>query len=263
MLSDSDFKYLLAELGRPWKGFRKVRKGVMKRIRRHMRNLDCHSVDSYLAKLRDDPEEYKICQDCLQVTISRFFRDKHLWKVLKEMILPDLLRLSPEQLRVWSAGCACGEEPYSLAILWDELSASADMEIIATDANAKCLARARAGSFQKSSLREMTPEQVQEYFFVNIGRREYTISAHLQEKIVWQHLNLLDLPTEGEFHLVFLRNSLLTYYYDPLLSQALQQILSVLVPGGYFIVGSHEKLSSEFVEFSRTKFHPCIYQKNR
>ncbi len=263
MLSDNEFKYLLAELGRPWKGFRKVRKGVMKRIRRHMRNLDCLSVDSYLTKLRDDPEEYKICQDCLRVTISRFFRDRHLWKTLKEAVLPDLLKLSPDKVRVWSAGCACGEEPYSLAMLGDELSFSTVMEIVATDADASCLARARAGRYGKSSLREITPEQLKRYFNKTQGRDEYTIGAQIQDRVVWQQRNLFESPPQGEFHLIFLRNSLLTYHYEPLLSQTLRQILSVLIPGGYFTVGSHEKLPAEFIELTRTKFHPCVYQKNR
>ena len=78
MLSDTEFRSLLEHLNRPWAGYRKVRKGVKQRVRRHMQNLACSTVEQYLVQLARQPAEMAACEECLRVTISRFFRDRLL-----------------------------------------------------------------------------------------------------------------------------------------------------------------------------------------
>ena len=260
MLDDNDFRTLLQHLGRPWGGYRKVRKGVMKRLRSHMAQLDCRTLESYLAIIERDQQAWEICQDHLKVTISRFFRDRQVWRHLEERLLRELLDRYPQGLAVWSAGGAGGEEPYSLAILWQQMGVAAPLSLLATDARGDCLERARRGVYSRSSLRELVPETVCRYFCRQETSGHYAIRPQLKEQISWRQHDLLDEPPAGPFQLIFLRNNLLTYYQQPLVSPAFLRIASTLSPGGLLITGSHEKLP-ESVRFLRRDPHcPMIYR---
>ncbi len=120
-MNDQHFHQLLQHLGLSWRGYRKVRKGVKKRICRHMYQLGCRDVSTYLLKLDKNEDARLQCEQNMAVSISRFFRDRKLWETLEKEILPELIEKHREKIAVWSAGCACGEEVYSLKILWGRL----------------------------------------------------------------------------------------------------------------------------------------------
>ena len=111
-MDDIQFKLLLDRLGYSWAGYRKVRKGVKKRIRRHMRRLGCRDIIAYLNLLQVQSDSRQECELLMTVPISRFFRDRRLWLMLENRWLPDILAGNHSQIAVWSAGCACGEEVY-------------------------------------------------------------------------------------------------------------------------------------------------------
>ena len=259
MLSDDEFRVFLHELDRPWTGFRKVRKGVKKRLRRHMQALDCSTIEQYIDHLHRHPAAMAACQEQLRVTISRFFRDRHLWRVLQERILPGLAGRFAGTIRAWSAGCACGEEPYSLAMVWSELGRPADLDLLATDANRAGLARARAGRYPRSSLKEVPDSLREKYFELKRGGRQFLIRAHRLPTIRWQQHDLLDPPPAGPVHLILLRNNLLTYYQSDLLRKAFEGIIAVLPPGGCLLTGSHERLPESPVSLTRDMGCPWVY----
>lgn len=246
MLSDEAFRQLLHHLDRPWAGFRKVRKGVKKRVRRHMQSLGCTGIDPYLACLARDPAARQACESCLVVTISRFYRDRRLWEHLQTTVLPLLIHRFPNGLTAWSAGCAGGEEPYSLAMLWEEMAAAGQprpaLHLLATDAAASGLERAAAGRYPASSLKEMPEPLKNRWFHKAPGGRQWRIDARLHDRIHWRLHQLLDPPPRGPFHLIFLRNNLLTYYRGAPMEAALGRILSTLAPGGALILGAHERM---------------------
>ena len=132
MLNDREFRQLLDHFERPWSGYRRVRKGVKKRIRRHMAQLGCPTMDAYLARIDTRLNERQACERLLLVTISRFFRDTQLWHHLHRQLMPRIIEEFCAPLRLWSAGCACGEEAYGLAILWASLPAAPRVELLAT-----------------------------------------------------------------------------------------------------------------------------------
>ncbi len=260
MLTDTDFKRLLDHYDRPWRGFRKVRKRVMKRVRRHMTSLHCNSLSEYLEALQRYPLEEEILQAHLRITISRFNRDKFLWNYLAEHTFPSLLQYTDE-LNIWSAGCSCGEEVYSLKILWDmHFSSYPAMRILATDANPICLKRAQAGIYQRSSLREIAEDTVSQCFVRSKNQDRFAIRPQFKKNIVWQQHNFLSPPPAEKFHIIFLRNNLLTYHKDPLLSVALSKILSTLSLGGYLVIGSHETLPERVFRLVRVEKCTMVYQ---
>lgn len=260
MLTDADFKKLLDHYGRPWRGFRKVRKGVVKRIRKHMASLNCNSISEYIDTLESRPIEEEILQSHLRITISRFNRDRQLWDYLADHALPRLLQQT-DKLKIWSAGCSCGEEVYSLKILWHmHFSSYPAISILATDANPNCLERAQAGIYQKSSLREISEDIVSNCFIQSKSQNEYAILPLFQENIIWQQHNFLSLPPDEKFHVIFLRNNLLTYYNSTLQFAALSNILRSLSPGGYLVTGSHEILPELLFSLKSLKRCNMVFQ---
>lgn len=264
MISDPDFKRLLDFFDRPWSGYRKVRKGVKKRIGRHMQQVDCPHMDCYLAALSRQPDLRKDCEQHLTVTISRFFRDRKLWDHLADRVLPELIRRFGTDIRAWSAGCSNGEEPYSLAIVWDQLRASrqiqADLGILATDVRPDSLERAHQGLYGSGSLKEVS-EDIKKKYFTTTGRgSRYRINQQVIQPVCWQLHDLLHQAAPGRFHLVFLRNNLLTYYQGPELASAFTRVLEALYPHGALIVGSHEKPPSD-APLMRDTQAPWIYYR--
>jgi len=263
MLSDDEFRQLLDHLDRPWSGYRKIRKGVKKRLRQHMTALGCTTIQYYLQEIDHDLETRAECERRLTVTISRFFRDKYLWDQLHERILPALAKRFPQSLTAWSAGCANGEEPYTLSMVWEELASRISplpiMKILGTDSSTSCLQRAREGLYPISSLKEVPGILKHRWFQKARSARQWRISNKLQERIFWQAHQLLDEPPQGVFHLILLRNNLLTYYQGSRMEKAFEQIMAVLADGGILILGSHEQPPAVNKRLERDSYCPWVY----
>lgn len=263
MIPDNDLRSLLAHLDRPWAGFRKVRKGIKKRLHRHMRRLGCENMGEYLALLELQPEQRAVCEGCLAVTISRFFRDRRLWEAMQERLLPELIRRFGDGLRIWSAGCAGGEEPYSLAMIWHLLAASHEklppLTILASDNQPQCLERARQGRYNIGSVKEIPPDMRSRFFTISRGGRRFEIRPELRQEVRWRQHDLLHGPAGSSFHLIFLRNNLLTYYQGAVLQGAFERIVQSLVQGGLLIVGSHERLPGVSRSLLRDERCPWAY----
>lgn len=214
-----------------------------------MHDLGCHNLAAYLLELDKSDEERKQCERLMTVSISRFFRDIKLWEVLQRDILPELIESNREKISVWSAGCASGEEVYSLKILWEDLMVSnvhlPELEVTATDMNPVYLERARAGIYPGSSLKEVPEHLKSIYFSAQPGGKLYAVKASLKKGVIWQKHHLLSDPPGPQFHLIFLRNNLLTYYQDELERPALKEVINHLRAGGFLIIGSHEKMPFE------------------
>ncbi len=263
-MDDHQFRQLLNRFGLSWRGYRRVRKGVKKRIRRHMSTLGCEDFETYLLALDNDMELRAQCEVLMTVSISRFFRDRGFWETLENQILPEIIDKNRENVKVWFAGCACGEEVFSFAILWDRLrdrfQALPGLEVLATDMNPVYLKRARLGLYARSSLKEVPADLQSKYFKRQEETDQYRIARSLEKCISWRCHDLLHEPPDRNFHLIFLRNNLLTYYEEELKTPAFQKVTDCLVPGGFLIVGSHEKLPLETNDLFPYEEHPYVFQ---
>ena len=108
LMDDDQFRKLLEYLDYSWSGYRKVRKGVKKRICRHMQQLGCRNTPDYLHVLDQQENRRQECELLMTVSISRFFRDRRLWQMLEHQWLPAMIAKNPSKMKVWSAGCAAG-----------------------------------------------------------------------------------------------------------------------------------------------------------
>jgi chemotaxis protein methyltransferase CheR len=264
-MNDQQFRQLLHRYQYSWKGYRKVRKSVKKRIRRYMTVLGCHTIEHFLAELDINNEARDHCERLMTVSISRFFRDRALWEALKEQILPEFMNAGKNKVRFWSAGCACGEEVYSFKIIWDWLSSSyfyvPDLEVLATDINPIHLDRARKGIYPPSSLKEATKEIYSKYFEQKGGQQLVNVKSSLKKGITWENRHLLSDPPDSDFDVIFLRNNVLTYYADPMKIKAFRNVLSRLKPFGILVLGSHEKVPFETQDLANIEPYSYVLRK--
>ncbi|MFC1489249.1 CheR family methyltransferase [Thermodesulfobacteriota bacterium] len=264
-MDDHQFHQLLKRLGLSWAGYRKVRKGVKKRISRHMKQLGCRNMEAYLTRMESNGNVRQECDQLMTVSISRFFRDRSLWESLQNEILPNLANNQNETFRVWSAGCACGEEVYSFKIVWEHLNkhvgSSPALEITATDMNPVYLDRARTGIYSSSSLKEVREDFRTTYFEPGPGRNRYAVKSSIKTDIIWKLHQLHDDPPEADYHIIFLRNNLLTYYQDHLKKPAFKRVLDRLRPFGFLIIGSQENLPFETPELVSFLNYSYVFKK--
>ncbi len=264
-MDDQSFRQLLDDFGLSWAGYRRVRKGVKKRIQRHMEEVGCRTLAAYLRVIKGDQGARLECERLLTVSISRFFRDRELFRLLEREVLPTLAERQRGRLKVWVAGCARGEEVYSIKIVWRALRESRRplpiFELLATDLHPGYIARAQTGIYSKSSLKEL-PEDIRERYFTPLGDQSgFAVDPSLKSDVEWRIHHLLADPPDQGFHLITLRNNLLTYYDETLKVPAFRKIVKTLVPGGFLIIGSHERIPPHVPNLVAYEKNSCIFQR--
>jgi len=240
-------QWALPQLDLHWRGFRKVRHQVCKRVRRRINALGLNGFESYRKCLETDPREWPVLDQCCHVTMSRFFRDRGVFDGLRSSILPAIAeraRSEGRQAHCWSAGCASGEEPYSLRILWRAGVRNAgfgvELSIMATDVDEALLDRARDGCYGQTSLHEVPPELVAQAF-AQTGSR-FCIRPQYREGVIFLKQNLRSQAPPGPFDLILCRNLAFTYFAPVLRQKTLAMFAERLVPKGFLVVGAHEQV---------------------
>jgi chemotaxis protein methyltransferase CheR len=264
-MNDRHFRELLTFLGMSWEGYRRVRKGVKKRIVRHMQKLNCRDMAAYLKALSGDASARQTCGFLMTVSISRFLRDYPLWRILEHEILPSFSLKS--EINIWSAGCACGEEVYSISIIGnrykDKISSPPNIHITASDINPEYIEKARVGQYPRSSLREVPPGWHEQYFDNVKGKKWFKVKEYLKKGIDWDVRPFDRTVFRTDFDIIFLRNSLLTYYMSsPEKDMVFHSILNHLAPSGRLIIGAREKLSDHSPFLKKWASFPGIFLKN-
>lgn len=259
-------QWALPRLELHWPGFRKVRRQVCKRLTRRMRDLGLNDFAGYRARLEADPTEWRILDQCCHITISRFFRDRGIFEVLRMRVLPDVAARAEREgrnVQVWSAGCASGEEPYTIKILWDvdvaNVYPTASISIVASDVDDAMLARAGDGCFKLTSLHELPSSLVAQAF----ERRGslYCVKSKYREGIVFLNEDLRSKTPPHHFDLILCRYVAFTYFTVQLQRRVMMRMLQRLRPNGYFVIGAHEQLPADVPELVSYIGEPQIFQK--
>ncbi len=234
-------KAVLPGMGLNWRRY--LRRNIRRRLLRRLDILGLISVSQYEDTIRSDQREFQIFYNLLTVTISRFFRNRSTYELIREEVLPDIVRRDG-RLNVWSIGCAGGEEPYSIAILWDAYLKERypDMKpvIIATDIDADCLKRAERAVYEMGSLRELPRELAERYF--THERCHFTLAEGIKRMAEFRFHDILkDNPFRSN-NLVLCRNLAFTYFGVELQKKIIDKIHDSLEKGGYLIIGRKEEL---------------------
>ena len=235
----------------------------IRRVQRRMQVVHLSSVPDYVDLLRKDPREVELLFRDLLIGVTQFFRDARAFEALASEVIAKLLanKKHDDQLRVWVAGCATGEEAYSLAILlWERLSrmdAPPKVQIFATDIDDQALDVARAGRYPESIARDVSAERL-ERFFVKDGN-SYRVAKDVREMCVFSVHNLIKDAPFSRLDLISCRN-LLIYLDASLHNRVIPLFHFALRNGGYLFLGSSENVTQHSKLFTRVDGRHRIFK---
>ncbi len=246
--SDPSFEALIEYLGRTrgfdFSGYK--RPTLMRRVQKRVDDLHLPGFAEYLDYLEVHADEYEVLFDTILINVTSFFRDPNAWDYLAESVVPQIVASADgDAIRVWSAGCASGEEAYSLAILFAEAMGDADfraqVKIYATDIDEHALAQARTGTYPTESL-DALPEGLRERYFVATGA-EHGFRPDLRRSIIFGRHDLTADAPISRLDLVVCRNTLM-YFNSEAQAAIVRRLRYGLKPGGYLLLGRAETLLS-------------------
>jgi len=260
-------QWALPRLRLRWTGFRKVRRQVCKRIRRRIGELGLAGTAAYRDHLEHNPLEWSVLDRLCSITISRFYRDRSVFDFLGHDVLSELARTAAANgesvLHAWSIGCASGEEPYSLSLVWHFVVApqvpGMEFRILATDVDAEILRRASHACYEASTLRLLPQGWMAQAFEPSADG--YCLRREYREAVTLRRADIRTSSPEMSFHLILCRNLVFTYFEDALQRETLSRILSGLRPGGVLVIGKTETLPAGFPALSAWAPNLGIYRR--
>jgi two-component system, chemotaxis family, CheB/CheR fusion protein len=265
MAKEVSLKDLLQELAEQrnfdFRGYKKTT--LERRFRRRMFQLNLAGYGEYGEYIRKHHDEINQLLNTLLINVTEFFRDPPAWEILRHEILPSLLKkLRPgHSFRVWSAGCASGEEPYSVAILLAEHFGPRiqeyDIKIYATDIDEDALNTARRGEYSIDSVRRVRPEWRDRYFH---GKGLLRVNRDIRRMVIFGRSNLAHDAPISHVNLLVCRN-LLIYFDSDLQKQILTRLHYALEPGGVLFLGKSESQLTNSQFFRRLNSRWRIFQR--
>ena len=198
----------------------------------------------YFLKIKSEENEQKRFRDYLTINVTEFFRDAERWHYLRQNVIPELLKASSAAgkndgtLRIWSAGCSIGAEPFSLSIMMDELTPGKKHTILASDLDRGALTKARAGGpYVTDEVRNVSPVEKSTYF--KPGGPPFFVTNNLIQKVTFKELNLVQDVFEKNFDLIICRNVVI-YFTAETKTALYQKFRDALRLGGVLFVGGTE-----------------------
>jgi chemotaxis protein methyltransferase CheR len=244
---------------------------VVSRLSKRVRQLGLSDVGRYVDYVREQQtaDELIYMLDLISTNLTSFWRESDHFDFVASQVLPKLedrlQRGVQKEIRVWSAGCSTGEEPYGLAMLLrHHLDASAGnlIRILATDLSTRVLGIAKAGLYTEERVKNV-PAAIRAQGFVEElahGARRYRIAADVRRCVTFGRVNLMESwPMSGPFDIIFCRNVMI-YFDKPTQEKLVNRFYALLRPGGYFLVGHSESLAG--IQHSYRYVRPTIYAKS-
>lgn len=202
------------------------------------------SFDTYYDAMLKDSSLFAEFLDKMTINVSEFFRNPNRWEVLEKKVLPRLLREN-SKIKVWSAACSTGEEPYSLVMLLSKFKPLSEIRVQATDLDHNALEKAKEGLYLERSLQNVPRELVHKY--VERDGIQCRIKPEIKDRVSFSKQNLLADPFGSSFDLILCRNVMI-YFTEEAKDQLYHKFSNALRPGGVLFVGSTEQI-----------FHPEKY----
>lgn len=221
---------------------------VYGRLVRRLRALGLSSFAEYCQRLRTQPdEELDPLASAISTNVTSFFRENHHFEFLAEQVLPSLASAANPRIRIWSAGCSSGEEPYSIAMVLAEVlgnRAQRIARVLATDLSMRALDVAQGGTYPIDRLQGISPQRLKRWFLCGRGSNDgqAMVAPGIRDLIRFKPLNLVhDWPIKGPLDAIFCRNVVIYFDY-PTKQQLFARYAQLLAPGGYLFLGHSESL---------------------
>jgi chemotaxis protein methyltransferase CheR len=235
------------------------------RVHEHLTEKNLRGPD-LLRVIRTSNAEYEMLLERLLTQETSFFRYPAVFAALQNRILPEIQERkfwsNPRTLRIWSAGCSTGEEPYSVAIAVVDALTFAEawqIEILATDISPRALRHAQEGHYSQRSLGNLSPQQIETYF--TRAKHGYSLKPRIRRMVCFNQMNLAQSVYVGRLDCIFCMNVLM-YFSEDRRNALIHRFYDYLEPGGYFLLGHSESLSHLPVKFTPVVIGDCrMYQK--
>lgn len=228
------------------------------RLGRRIEDLGLPNFRAYFERISSDPDEFQVAINRITTNETYFFREGHQFELLRSDVLSEA---SSGKLKIWSAACSTGEEPYSIAMVMRDVLGDSGWEILATDISTRVLDVARKGLYPMERASGI-PVPLLKTFCLR-GQGEFDgkllVGKAIREAVEFRQLNLLQIPQSlGEFDVVFLRNAII-YFDGPTKEQVLKTVCTHLRKGGWLFLGHSESLAGMDLPVSQVK--PSIYRR--
>jgi chemotaxis protein methyltransferase CheR len=217
---------------------------LKRRLAVRMRACQAGSYEEYRQRLKDDPDEYTKLLDTLTINVTKFYRNIETYLAVYDKVLPIILNENKNKpIKIWSAGCSSGEEPYSLAIMWREFSEARgllkDCSIYATDIDVKILEKAKNGVYPRSSMDEIPQKLIGKHF--EVKNDKYHLSQTIKEMVRFERLDLFSRYPYSEVDLIFCRNVLI-YFSRQTQEEIFRKFAQALRQDGFLVLGKVENM---------------------
>jgi chemotaxis protein methyltransferase CheR len=234
---------------------------VQNRLSKRLRSLGLEDFKEYLSYLNRNRDEVTVMVNLITTNYTIFFREEEHFAFLVEKVIPRL-EDDDSRIRFWSAGCATGEEAYSMAMVLREGLENVDTRdvlILATDVSTRALSFAEEGIYAEEPVKRCPPKYREKYFRKNETGNGYRVAPELKRMIRFRYLNLFDnWPMHGPFDVIFCRNVMI-YFERNMKAELVERFHEILKPGGYFFIGHSESLTGLKNDFEYVR--PSIYMK--
>jgi chemotaxis protein methyltransferase CheR len=237
---------------------------ICARLGKRLQTLGLATIGEYLEHVKRDKTgaELSVFIDSLATNYTSFLREPEHFRLLREAILPQIE--GRHAVRIWSAGCSSGEEPYSILFHIAEHAGERDLarySILATDISTRALEHARAGIYAGSRLKDLPPEWLRKYFQRGQGARsgEFRVKERFRACVRFARLNLMEpLGKAGTFPVIFCRNVMI-YFDRPTQERLVRNLANCLEPGGWLLTGHSESLMG--IDHGLRYIAPSVYRK--
>jgi len=219
-----------------------------------------HKIDGYepyVRVLKTDKVKYDEFVDYITINVSEFYRNPEQWKVLTEKVFPDLVKNFGQTLKIWSAACSTGDEPYSLVMALSDFVPLNRIQIMATDINDLVIEKAKIGLYSEKSISSV-PEDKKKEFFTKNGNF-YQISDRVKKCVTFKQHNLLKDPYPTGMHLIVCRNVLI-YFTEEAKDEVFEKYYRSLADNGVLFIGSTEQIL-KYKEIGYKRMDSFFYRK--
>lgn len=195
--------------------------------------------DNYVHALRQNKQLFEEFVNYITINVSEFYRNPEQWKVMDEQIIPELIKKFGRNLKIWSAACSTGDEPYSLVMAFSRHLPLSNIKIFATDLDKQVIAKAKVGLYSEKSIVSV-PEDLKKKYFTQVGP-SYKISDEIKARVEFKEHNLLKDIYPTDCHLIVCRNVLI-YFTEEAKDEVFRKFYQSLAPGGLLFIGSTEQI---------------------
>ena len=233
-------------------------KQMKRRIDTLIGKYDVKGYDGFLALIKKDREALDAFVSYLTINVSEFFRNKEQWQLMDKEMVPELMSKFGKSLKIWSAACSTGDEPYTIVMMLSKHIPLNQISVLATDLDAVVLAKAKAGIYDKKEVAGV-PDEFKKKYFTETPDGKMKVADEIKSRVTFKQADLLRDPYPKDYHLIVCRNVLI-YFTEEAKDDVFRKYFATLAPGGILFIGSTEQIIN-YKEIGFVRKNSFYYEK--